>query len=343
MTQEYDAILLVSFGGPEGPDDVVPFLENVTRGRGIPRERLAQVGEHYHLFGGVSPINDLCRELIAALESLIAEQGPKLPVYWGNRNWHPMIEDTVAKMAEDGVQRAVAVATSAYSSYSACRQYLDDIERARAAVGENAPIIEKIPPFWNHPGFIDTMAANTRAALDGLSSSAPEGARLVFTAHSIPSAMAATCDYEVELREASALVVERVAPQMSWDLVYQSRSGPPTVPWLEPDVCDHLRELASSGIERVVVVPIGFVADHMEVKYDLDTEASDVAKELGMEMKRAACVGSAPNFVRGLRDAIVAHMEGRTPEVLGSRSARPDPCAPGCCAYTPRRPGRPSA
>jgi len=336
----YDAVLLLSFGGPEGPEDVVPFLENVTRGRNIPRERLEEVGKHYFLFGGASPINAQCRELLAALRTELDRSGPALPVYWGNRNWHPMLAATVGRMADDGIRRAVAVATSAYSSYSACRQYLEDIDAARVAVGPRAPLIEKIPPFWNHPGFIETMAANTREALARIRCDRAK-TRLVFTAHSIPTAMAATCDYEVELREASALVAERVTSReapMGWELVYQSRSGPPSQPWLEPDVCDHLRSLREHGIEGVVVVPIGFVADHMEVKYDLDTQAQQVADELGLRMERALAVGAAPTFVAGLRELIACHVESRTPPALGTRGPRPYPCRPGCCAYTPQRP-----
>jgi protoporphyrin/coproporphyrin ferrochelatase len=339
----FDAVLLLSFGGPEARDDVVPFLENVTRGRGIPRERLEEVGKHYFLFGGVSPINAQCRELLAALRSELERNGPALPVYWGNRNWHPMLTATVRQMADDGIRRAVAVATSAYSSYSACRQYLDDIDTACAAVGARAPKIEKLPPFWNHPGFIETMAVNSRAALARMDTP-PAKTRLVFTAHSIPTAMAATCDYEVELREASTLVAERVTPDdasMAWDLVFQSRSGPPTQPWLEPDVCDHLRQLREGGVEGVVVVPIGFVADHMEVKYDLDTQARAVADEIGLRMERALAVGAAPSFVAGIRELIACHVEGRTPPALGTRGPRPFPCRPGCCAYAPQR-GRPA-
>lgn len=333
-----DAVLLLSFGGPEGPDDVVPFLENVTRGRNIPRERLEEVGKHYFLFGGVSPINAQCRELLAALRAELARHGPDLPVYWGNRNWQPLLADTLRQMADDGVRRAVAVATSAYSSYSACRQYLDDIDKARAAVGERAPIVEKLPPFYNHPGFIETMAANTRAAFARMSVESSK-IRLVFTAHSIPTAMAATCDYEAELREAAALVAERAAPaDCVWDLVFQSRSGPPTQPWLEPDVCDHLRALRKAGVAGVVVVPIGFVADHMEVKYDLDTQAREVADEIGLEMERALAVGAAPTFVAGLRELLACHIEERRPPTLGTKGPRPFPCRPGCCAYTPQRP-----
>ncbi len=332
-----DAVLLLSFGGPEGPDDVVPFLENVTRGRNIPRERLEEVGQHYFQFGGVSPINAECRALISALRAELARHGPDLPVYWGNRNWHPLLADTLRQMADDGVRRAVAVATSAYSSYSACRQYLDDIDNARAAVGAQAPLIEKLPPFYNHPGFIETMAANTRAAFARMQV-APAHTRLVFTAHSIPTAMAATCDYEAELREASALVAARAAPPgVAWDLVFQSRSGPPAQPWLEPDVCDHLRALRDAGVAGVVVVPIGFVADHMEVKFDLDTQAREVANEIGLAMERALAVGAAPAFVAGLRELVACHIERRPAPTLGTRGPRPFPCRAGCCAYAPPR------
>jgi len=335
----FDAVLLLSFGGPEGPEDVVPFLENVTRGRNIPRQRLEEVGKHYFLFGGVSPINAQCRLLRRALEDELGRNGPRLPVYWGNRNWHPMLIETVGRMADDGIQRVVAVATSAYSSYSACRQYLDDIEQARDAIGESAPVIEKLPPFWDHPGFIETMADNARDALARLDTG-PERARLVFTAHSIPMAMAATCAYEAELREASALVAERAAAGVPWDLVYQSRSGPPSQPWLEPDVCDHLRRLHDEGVAGVVVVPIGFVADHMEVVYDLDTEAKALADRIGLRIERAPAVGAAPKFVAALRELIACHVEGRRPPSLAKRGPRPYPCKPDCCAYTPAR--RPS-
>ena len=334
----FDAVLLLSFGGPEGPADVVPFLENVTRGRNIPRARLEEVGKHYLLFGGVSPINRHCRELVAALRAELTKHGPDLPVYWGNRNWHPMLADTLREMAQAGVRRAAAVATSAYSSYSACRQYLDDIARAQASVGTNAPIVEKLPPFYNHPAFIDTMASHTRDALAHLNL-APARTRLVFTAHSIPTAMAATAAYEAELREASELVASRAAPpDVAWDLVYQSRSGPPTQPWLEPDVCDHLRVLRTAGVEGVVLVPIGFVADHMEIKFDLDTEARAVADDIGLRLERAPSVGTAATFVAGLRDLVACHIEGRTPPTLGTRGPRPFPCHPDCCAYTPQRP-----
>lgn len=336
----FDAVLLLSFGGPEGPDDVIPFLENVTRGRGIPRERLEEVGKHYFLFGGVSPINSQCRELVIALRAELDRSGLDLPVYWGNRNWSPMLADTLRAMADDGMRRAVAVATSAYSSYSSCRQYLEDIVRARAEVGERAPIIEKLPPYYNHAGFIETMAPLTQDALARLNLHSSR-MRLVFTAHSLPTAMAEVCDYEDQLREAAALVAERVTPsgsnEVQWSLVFQSRSGPPTQPWLTPDVCDHLRALREAGVEGVVVVPVGFVGDHMEVKYDLDTEARGVADAIGLRMERALAVGAAPTFVAGLRQLIFCHVKGKTPPTLGRRGAQPFPCPPGCCAYTPRR------
>ncbi len=322
-----DAVLLVSFGGPEKPEDVGPFLENVTRGRNIPRERLETVAAQYMRFGGRSPINDECRSLAGALREELARSGPPLPVYWGNRNWAPMLADTVGDMARDGVKRAVAITTSAYSSYSACRQYLDDIERARAAVGASAPIIEKIPPYWNTRGFLETMITNTRAALAANDAAAfatsraetGGGVRLVFTAHSLPLEMAARCRYEDELRKASAIVAGRVLPGTRWKLAFQSRSGPPAQPWLEPDIADHLRTLAAAGVSRVVIVPIGFVADHMEVVYDLDVLAQGVCDSLGILMTRAACVGSAHRFVSGLRDLVAAHIE------------RPRACAPDCC------------
>lgn len=350
----FDAVLLLSFGGPDKPDDVMPFLENVTRGRGIPRDRLEAVAANYMLFGGKSPINDECRLLLAGLESEFARRGPALPLYWGNRNWPPMLHDTVAQMARDGIKRAVAIATSAYSSYSACRQYLEDIERARAAVGPAAPLIEKIAPYWNHPGFLETMIAHTRDALSKSGTGTDFGGaqagtktgpgvehagastRLVFTAHSIPTTMAATCDYVDEVHEAASIVAAGAAPRLPWDVAYQSRSGPPRQPWLEPDICDHLRALHAEGVRRVVLVPIGFVADHMEVVYDLDTQARAIADSLGLTMTRAACVGSAPRFLAGLGDLVRCHVEGHAPQTLGARGPRPSPCRPGCCAYNPR-------
>ncbi len=333
-----DALLLLSFGGPEGPDDVRPFLANVTRGREIPPQRIEAVAGHYMRFGGRSPINDECRRLLAALEVELARRGPALALYWGNRNWAPMLEDTVARMARDGVRHALAIATSAFSSYSSCRQYLGDIERAREVVGEAAPLIEKLPPYWNHPGFLETMIEHTRIALTAnlaarkaTAGQTGDVARLVFTAHSIPLSMSESCDYVAELEEACAIVAAAAAPDLTWDLVYQSRSGPPAQAWLGPDVCDHLRTLHSGGVRHVVLVPIGFVVDHMEVVYDLDTEARAVAQSLGITLTRAACAGSAARFVAGLRDIVAARLEGRAADSLGTRGARPRPCASGCC------------
>lgn len=337
----YDAILLVSFGGPEGPDDVVPFLEQVTRGRGIPRERLLEVGEHYFHFGGRSPINDQCRALKAALEEQLAVDGPDLPVYWGNRNWHPFLADTVARMADDGIRRAAAFVTSAFGSYSGCRQYQEDLGAAVATVGDRAPQLDKLRLYYNHPGFLRPQAANLRQAWDRLGAEHHDDARIVFTAHSIPLTMAATSDYEDQLRDAAATAVDLAGlAGRDWDLVYQSRSGPPQVPWLEPDIGDHLRELVGAGVRAVVVVPIGFTSDHLEVRWDLDTEAAGVAAELGLRFERAATVGAAPEFVAMIRELVLERLEPERPRLaLGSHGPWPDACPMGHC--TP--PARPAA
>ncbi|GIH69389.1 ferrochelatase [Sphaerimonospora thailandensis] len=324
----YDALVVVSFGGPEGPEDVMPFLENVVRGRGVPRERLLEVADHYQRFGGVSPINAQCRQLIEAIE---AEPAVGLPVYWGNRNWHPFLEDTVRRMKDDGVRRAAAFVTSAYSSYSSCRQYLDDIARARAAV-PGAPEIVKLRHHYDHPGFVAAMADHTREALGRLPGGVRDAARLVFTAHSIPLTMARTAGpaggaYEAQLRRTAELIVAEAAPagrgtEREWDLVWQSRSGPPQVPWLEPDVCDHLEALHARGVGAVVLVPIGFMSDHMEVVYDLDVEAAAAADKLGMALTRAATAGVHPRFVA----------------MIGELLAEPEPAAcPATCCPRPRR------
>jgi ferrochelatase len=289
--RSYDALLLLSFGGPEGPEDVIPFLENVTRGRNIPKERLEEVGEHYHLFGGVSPINQLCRDLKAAIERDFAAHGVDLPVYWGNRNWTPYLADTVRQMTADGIRRAAAFVTSAYSGYSTNDQYLKDIARAREEV-PGAPEIDKLPVYWDRPGFIDPFVDAAQDALSNL----PEGARLVFTAHSVPLAQPNRELYASELEQAARTVAGRAAPGAPWDLVYQSRSGPPSQPWLEPQITDHLEKLHREGVRAVAVVPIGFVSDHMEVKYDLDVEAAERAAELGLAYARAATPGADPRF-----------------------------------------------
>ena len=329
MPQAFDAILLLSFGGPEGPEDVVPFLENVTRGRGVPKERLEEVAEQYLLFGGRSPINQQNQALLAALRAELERRGHDVPVHWGNRNWAPYVEDVVRKLTVTGHRRVLAVTTSAYSSYSACRQYLDDIDRARAAVrdaGGDPPSIEKVRPYWNHPGFVLAMVERVHAALESLAPEDRNRARLVFTAHSVPQSMAETSDYQAQLLDEAAMIVERAAvPRSDWDLVYQSRSGPPQVPWLEPDIVDHLRALHGRGDDVVVVVPIGFTSDHMEVVYDLDTQAAAAAADLGMTMVRAGTVGTHPLFVRGLVDVLEEHLTGRQPAALGALGPRRQP------------------
>ncbi|XRQ13409.1 ferrochelatase [Actinomadura welshii] len=287
----YDALLLLSFGGPEGPEDVIPFLENVTRGRNIPRERLEEVGEHYYLFGGVSPINQLCRDLKAAIEADFAEHGLDLPVYWGNRNWTPYLANTVRQMKADGVRRAAAFVTSAYSGYSTNDQYLEDIARVREEV-EGAPEIDKLPVYSGRPEFVEPFADAARDALERL----PGDARLVFTAHSVPLSQPNREQYVAELEEVAKAVAQKAAPGTPWDLVYQSRSGPPSQPWLEPQITDHLTELHGAGVRAVAVVPIGFVSDHMEVKFDLDVEAADLAAELGIAFARAGTPGTDPRF-----------------------------------------------
>jgi ferrochelatase len=343
VKEPYDAFLLVSFGGPEGMEDVMPFLQNVLRGRNVPIERMQQVAHHYELFGGVSPINQQNRDLIERLREEFSGAAIDLPIYWGNRNWHPMLEDTVRQMAVDGVKRALAFVTSAFSSYSGCRQYLEDIERARLAVGDGAPAIEKLRGFQNHPGFIEPCADNVNAALQQLPAAERERAAVAFTAHSIPVAMAQTCLYEKQLQDACALVMEKVG-RNPMRLVYQSRSGPPSQPWLEPDICDHLKSLREAeGVRNVVIMPIGFISDHMEVKFDLDTEAQQLAQELGLTMVRAATVGVDARFVSMIRNLVeerIAHDHERS--ALGCMGASPDTCAPDCCAYSPAA-ARPSA
>jgi protoporphyrin/coproporphyrin ferrochelatase len=339
-----DAFLLVSFGGPEGRDDVLPFLENVTRGRGVPRERLEQVAEHYYRFGGVSPINQQCRDLLAAIEKDFAGSGIELPVYWGNRNWDPYLTDTVAAMAADGRQHAVAFVTSAYSSYSSCRQYLEDIERARAQAGPAAPRIDKLRPYFNHPGFIEPFADAVRAAAQAGSVIA-NGFDLVFTAHSIPEAMSAASGpaggaYPLQLAEASRLVAERVGGARSWRLAYQSRSGPPSVPWLGPGVGDCLAELAGSGSTAVVLVPVGFTSDHMEVVFDLDVEAAQAAERLGLRLVRAATPGTDPRFVAMITELVAERRDGTPPRALGDLGPALGTCGDGCCGSArPARPG----
>ena len=330
-----DALLLVSFGGPEGPDDVLPFMQNVTRGRGIPQARLEEVSRHYlDVFGGVSPINAQARALKAALEDELARRGPDLPVYWGNRNWHPFLTAALTAMRDDGRRHALAVVTSAFPSYSGCRQYREDWWRARGQV-PGAPLVSKLRHYWAEDGYLEPVARNVAATAP-----APD-ARLVFTAHSIPTAMAETSGpdggaYVATLREAAAGVAARLGNPHAWDLVFQSRSGPPQVPWLEPDVGDHLLALHEAGVGEVVLVPIGFTSDHVEVLYDLDHQARQQVSHLdGFVVKRAATVGTDPQFVAMLRDLVVERLEG--PELPSHGApATHDRCPVGCCP-PPRR------
>lgn len=335
----FDALLVLSFGGPEGPDDVIPFLRNVTAGRNVPDERLAEVAEQYELFGGVSPINAHNRALVQAIQDDFAAHDIDLPVYFGNRNWDPFVGDTVEQMAADGVKHALVFATSAFSSYSGCRQYREDLERA-AMPDRSGPTLDKLRLFYNHPGFIEPVAANVAEALTRFAPD--ERPRLVFTAHSVPSSMAASSDYEPQLREAARLIAEIVGHN-DWDLVFQSRSGPPQIPWLEPDIGDHLRALALAGTSDVVVCPLGFVSDHMEVLFDLDTQAAAIARELGLHMERSSTAGLAPRFVEMIRQLVLERLDEAPRLSLGSCGPWPDECPEGHCLPSARPVQRPSA
>jgi ferrochelatase len=331
MPQSYDALLLVSFGGPEGPDDVLPFLENVLRGKNVPRQRMLEVAEHYYDLGGVSPINEQNRQLLRALRAELAAHGPDLPVYWGNRNWHPLLPDTLRQMRDDGIQRSLALATSAYSSYSGCRQYLEDIRQAREAVGPAAPHVDKLRVFFNHPRFIESVVDRVQDALGEIPSQRHATTHIVYTAHSLPTAMANGCQYTVQLTETCRLVSERL-PEIGWDLVYQSRSGPPQQPWLEPDVCDYLRQLHAQGtVTDVVVVPVGFLSDHVEVVYDLDTEARQLCEQLGLNMTRAKTPGTHPQVIQMIRELILERTQDAPRRAWGSLGPSHDVCPPDCC------------
>lgn len=329
--QKYDAFLLVGFGGPEKREDVIPFLENVLRGRNVPHERMLEVAEHYYHFDGISPINGHCRELLAAVKADFAAHGVNLPLYWGNRNWDPYLTDTVAAMKADGVKRALAFPTSAFSSYSGCRQYRENIADAVAAVGDIE--ITTIRRFFNHPGFIEVMIESARTAAASL-----PGAKFLFSAHSIPNAMADTCAYADQLREACRLVAEG-AGIGSWSLVYQSRSGPPSQPWLEPDILDALRAEKAAGTPAVIVQPIGFISDHMEVMFDLDYEAQHLAEELALPFLRAATAGTHPRFVSMVRELVNEYLHGAPPISIGLLPPRPSVCPIDCCPRPAGRPG----
>ena len=336
----YDAFLLVSFGGPEGPADVIPFLQNVTAGRNVPLDRLEQVAQHYYRFGGVSPINQQCRELIAAVEKDFAGRGVALPVYWGNRNWDPYLASTLAEMADAGISRALAFVTSPYSSFSSCRQYLADIEAACQQVGQGAPQVDKIRQYFNHPGFIASFAAAAAQAAESLRG---DDFDLIFTAHSVPVSMAEASGaaggaYQAQLAEAARLVAAEIGYQRPWHLAFSSRSGPPSQPWLEPDINDLLAERAAAGSRAVLIVPIGFVSDHMEVKFDLDVEAAQTADRLGMQLARAATPGTDHRFVSMITDLVCERLDGTAPLTLGALGSGPDACPAGCCGGAPQRP-----
>jgi ferrochelatase len=335
----YDALLLVSFGGPEQREDVIPFLENVLRGKNVPRERMLEVAEHYYHFDGVSPINEQCRQLLAALREEFAAHQVELPIYWGNRNWAPYLADTLQQMQQDGVRRALGFFTSAYSSYSGCRQYRENIAAAQAEVGPAAPAVEKLRAFFNHPGFIEPMISHLGAALAEIPQAQRATTPVLFTAHSIPLSMSATCDYVAQLQEACRLVAAG-AGVANWQLVYQSRSGPPSQPWLEPDIRDALARLAAEEKpSHVVVVPIGFISDHLEVLYDLDYEAQAQAQSLGMRMIRTPTVGHHPRFVQMIRELVEERLTDNPQRLaLGNFGPSHDVCAVDCCRYEPRRP-----
>ncbi|MFF0482138.1 ferrochelatase [Streptomyces sp. NPDC004779] len=349
----YDALLLLSFGGPEGPDDVVPFLENVTRGRGIPKERLKEVGQHYFLFGGVSPINGQNRALLDALRDDFAGAGLRLPVYWGNRNWAPYLTDTLREMVHDGRRHIAVLTTSAYASYSGCRQYRENLADALAvleAEGLPLPRVDKLRHYFNHPGFVEPMVEGVLASLAELDDEDRAGAHLAFTTHSIPDSAADSSGpvadhapggaYVKQHLDVARVIVdavrERTGVDHPWKLVYQSRSGAPHIPWLEPDICDHLEELHAAGAPAAVMVPIGFVSDHMEVLYDLDTEATAKAAELGLPVRRSATVGADPRFAAAVRELVLeraAAERGTRAErcALGALGPSHDLCPIGCC------------
>jgi len=333
---------VVSFGGPERREDVIPFLENVLRGRNVPRERMLVVAEHYYHFDGKSPINQQTRELIDALRTELHQHGLKLPVYWGNRNWNPFLADTLRQMKQDGIRQALALITSAYSSYSGCRQYLEDIARAQAELGEGAPNVDKLRAFFNHPGFLEATEGRLREALSEVPEALRRNVQIVFTAHSIPLSMANTCDYVRQLEEVRRLVSESLGTT-NHALVYQSRSGAPGQPWLEPDILDYLREVKSRDLaSAVVIAPISFISDHMEVLYDLDVEARQLCDSLELPMVRAKTVGVHPKFVAAIRELIEERMTPGTQRLaLGSLGPRQDSCADDCCP-APQRPTRPS-
>ena len=335
----FDAIMLVSFGGPEGMDDVIPYLENVLRGKNVPQERMMEVAEHYRHFDGISPINAQNKALLAALKPELQGRGIDLPVYWGNRNWDPYIPDVLKQMQEDGVKNYIALVTSSYSSYSGCRQYRENLAEAQAALGDGAPRYAKIRVWFNHPKWIEVNKVRYEEALSAFPAEAQDDVFVAFTAHSIPGTMADSSAYEKQLMESCRLVAESAGIQ-NWKLVYQSRSGPPHQPWLEPDVCDYMETLAAEGVKNVIVQPIGFISDHLEVMFDLDEEAAEKADELEMKMVRAGTAGTHPLFIEMLGELIQERLEGwENKESMGILPASHDLCPKGCC----KMPARPAS
>ena len=342
----YDAILFLSFGGPEKREDVIPFLENVLRGKPVPRERLLEVAEHYYHFDGISPINEQCRQLVASLRQELDAHGIHLPIYWGNRNWTPFLNETLIQMKRDGVRRALTYVTSGFSCYSGCRQYRENIAAALEQPEAVGLQIDKLRVFYNHPDFVAVVADQVTAAIARFPAEVRERVRVAFTAHSIPLSMATTSDYEKQLRESCRLVSEACGiAEARWKLVYQSRSGRPQDPWLAPDIVDHLKELKSAGAEHVVISPIGFLSDHMEVLYDLDDEAKRACEELQITMVRAGTPGNHPRFVGMIRKLIQERLQGAELECLGLFGPNHDVCPIDCCPapilMRPARPGSP--
>ncbi len=333
MEDPYDALIVVSFGGPDGPDDVIPFLENVLRGKPVPRSRMLEVAEHYYHFGGKSPINGQNLALIAALEAELKCQDIHLPIYFGNRNWKPFLSDALQRMADEGKKRALAFFTSGFSSYSGCRQYREDVAKAQKVVGDDAPSVDLLRKFYNHPGFIETMSALTDVQVAELTDQGRDHNKTLFVAHSIPQSMADHSRYESQLTESSRLVAE-MSNLEDWELVFQSRSGSPRQPWLEPDICDRIAALVEEGYRAVTVVPIGFISDHMEILFDLDTEAVEKAAEVGLEMVRVSTVGTEPKFVAMIveliRERLGLQSERRA---LGTLGPSYDVCPANCCLY----------
>lgn len=337
----YDAVLVLSFGGPEGRDDVIPFLENVLRGKPVPRERLLEVAEHYYHFDGVSPINQQCRDMIQALRTELDANSISLPIYWGNRNWNPLLPDTLKQMHQDGIRKVLCYVTSGFSCYSGCRQYRENIATALQDPAIEGIEVHKIRVFYNHPDFIQVLSEAVGNAVQQ-AAAADEQPFVAFTAHSIPMGMANTSDYVKQLTESCRLVAERLGlGSDQWRLVFQSRSGRPEDPWLEPDILDFIRELHTNGHRRLVISPVGFLSDHMEVLYDLDDAAKHLCDELGMHMVRAGTPGTHPLFISMIRKLIQERLCGTAKECTGLFGPNHDVCPVDCCPAPTRPTGGP--